>query len=66
MPWSIVNKYFASRLDGNTCFLTEEITIKKIPAGKSAEKGNETSALLMEVESFLCYRGTALLQLIRI
>lgn len=52
-----MNKYFASRLDGNTCFLTKEITIKKrYLFKKSAEKGNETSALLMEVESFLCYR----------
>lgn len=41
------NEQFASC---NTSSLTKEITRKKILAGKSAEKGNETNALLMEVE----------------
>lgn len=41
------NEYFASC---NTFSLIKEITRKNMLAGKSAEKGNETSALLMEVE----------------
>lgn len=49
MPCLVVNKYFANHLDGSTCFLTKEITIKKILAGKSAEKENERSALLREI-----------------